>query len=236
MTEKVGVAARDYVRPDELSQLTYLEQGFFCDVVSPLVEQQPADDRFLTFDEIAATIGRRIAVVGNINDAAGMTALEAARPDLIVSIRFGSILRDAAIAVPRLGVLNLHSGLLPRYKGILTTLHALAAGESTVGCTLHRIDSASIDAGPIVATASVSVDDQRSLLWHVLQLYPLGCEMITDAVSTLAGDRPLPSELQNNDGQPYFPLPTVEDFLRLRERGFTVWHGEDLSSIFAHYR
>ena len=57
---------------------------------------------------------RRLA---NPNSSDGLQALRNAAPDLVVSIRYRRILRDEAIAVPRLGVLNLHSGILPDYRG-----------------------------------------------------------------------------------------------------------------------
>jgi methionyl-tRNA formyltransferase len=236
MSETVGIPSKDYKKPAELSQLTYLEQNLFSEVISSLVELQPhREQRFLTFQEIAEYVGCRNQTISNINSEAGLSALSKSDPDLVLSIRFGSILREAAIAIPRLGVLNLHSGLLPRYKGILTTLHSLLDGQPEVGCTLHKIDSPSIDAGPIVDTARVSVDKDRSLLWHVFQIYPLGCQMIIDAVSMLAAGQSLRYLEQDNIGQPYFSLPTSEDFQKLRDRGFRVWDSEDLAPIYDRY-
>ncbi len=233
LSESVGVPATGYEPPDELRQLRFLEQQLFNYIVAPLAETQPDDgERYLTFSELA---GGDRQTVSNINAGDGLQALEDSAPDLIISIRFGLILREAAIAVPGFGVLNLHSGLLPIYKGILTTLHALAAGEPEVGCTLHLIDSPSIDAGPIVDAASIDVDRNRSLLWHVLQLYPPGCELIMRAVESLAAGESLRGAAQDNDGQPYFSLPNANDFRRLRDAGFRVWDSDDLVPVYRRF-
>ena len=82
------------------------------------------------------------------NTAEGLALLSEAAPDLIVSIRYRRILREPAIAIPRHGVLNLHSGVLPNYPGVMATFWALLAGAAALGCTLHRIVDEGIDTGP----------------------------------------------------------------------------------------
>ena len=235
MSDGVGTPSGDYEVPADLSHLRFLEQQLFNEVISPLARQQLAGGRFLTFDEIASNGDEVSTLASSINEGAGLDTLLASEPDLVLSIRFGQILREKAIAVPSLGVLNLHSGLLPRYKGILTTLHSLIEGQDEVGCTLHQINSAEIDAGPIVGTASIAVDRSKSLFWHVLQLYPIGCELIIDAVGTLASGAALTYQQQNNEGQRYFSLPAAEDFRKLKEQGFRVWDDEDLLPVYRRY-
>src|SRR4029450_8052707 len=94
-----------------------------------------------------------------------------ARADLFISIRFGLILGTEGLGFPPRGVLNLHSGLLPRYRGVLATFRALLNGDTEIGCTLHWIDSPGIDVGPIVETARTAGAKENSLLWHSLSLY-----------------------------------------------------------------
>ena len=78
-------------------------------------------------------------------------------PDLAVSLRYGRVLREDFLAIPPLGVLNLHSGCLPHYRGILATLRALVAGNPIIGPTLHWITDGTIDTGAIVGIAEVPV-------------------------------------------------------------------------------
>jgi methionyl-tRNA formyltransferase len=100
----------------------------------------------------------------NINSAEGLLILRKMQPDLILSVRYGVILKNEAIRTARLGVLNLHSGLLPNYRGVMTTFWAMLNGETTIGTTLHYINDANIDAGDIVDTTTIKADSSRSYL------------------------------------------------------------------------
>ncbi|MEM9555233.1 MAG: formyltransferase family protein [Acidobacteriota bacterium] len=236
LSESVGKPRAGYVPPDGLQQLKFLEQEVFNTVLSPLAERQDStEERHLTFRELGAAFGTPTEVLASTNTRSGLERLVASRPDLVVSIRYGCILRQRAIAVPRLGVLNLHSGLLPRYQGILTTLHSLVEGRAEVGCTLHRIDSSMIDTGPIVATARIPVDPTHSLFWHIAQLYPAGCRLIADAIERLARDQPLDAVPQDPDGAAYYGLPEPEHFDALAARGIAVWHPDDLGPLYRRY-
>ena len=70
------------------------------------------------------------------NHDSGLATLRAAEPDLVVSIRYRRILRDSAIAIPRCGVINLHSGILPDYRGVMATFWAILLAMDSIsrGC------------------------------------------------------------------------------------------------------
>ncbi len=78
------------------------------------------------------------------------------RPDLSLVMAYGHILRDDFIAVPRLGTINLHASLLPRYRGASPIQTSIANGERETGISLMRIVRA-LDAGPVAETASVEI-------------------------------------------------------------------------------
>jgi methionyl-tRNA formyltransferase len=235
MSEKVGLPKSDWTPPEELLQLKFLEQGLFNNIISSMTENQgDCSSRYLTFDELG-DLCHGCSVLENINKPEGLEIFKASEPDLVISIRYGKIIKDPVIAVPKLGVLNLHSGLLPQYQGILTTLYSLIAGESEVGCTLHYIDSGDIDTGEIINTASTSVDKDKSLFWHVSQLYPMGCKMIMEAVDNLESGQALDSYPQDTSKQQYFGLPESKHFAQLKEQGFSVWRSEDVLPIYEAY-
>ena len=106
--------------------------------------------RHLTFGEMTRRRGVQHVALLNPNSPEGIDTVRALAPDLIISVRYGIILRPPVLSVPRLGVLNLHSGLLPAYRGVLATFRALLRGDSTIGSTLHYITDRTIDTGPIV--------------------------------------------------------------------------------------
>jgi methionyl-tRNA formyltransferase len=148
------------------------------------------------------------------NAPEGLAALRGAAPDLVISIRYRRILREQAIAVPRLGVLNLHSGILPDYQGVMATFWALLAGEPEIGCTLHRIVDAGIDTGPVVGIARSQARPGASYLANLLSLYPAGVRLLAHTVDLLAAGRALPASLQAPGEGRYYTAPDRDALAR----------------------
>ncbi len=84
-------------------------------------------------------------------------ALADLRPDLALVMAYGHILSDAFIAIPRLGTVNLHASLLPKYRGASPIQAAIAGGEAESGVSLMRIVRA-LDAGPVAAVERVPIE------------------------------------------------------------------------------
>jgi methionyl-tRNA formyltransferase len=82
--------------------------------------------------------------------------LLALAPDLALVMAYGHLLRDDFIAAPRLGTLNLHASILPRYRGASPIQSAIAAGERETGLTLMRIVRR-LDAGPVADAEQVPI-------------------------------------------------------------------------------
>jgi len=86
-----------------------------------------------------------------------LAALRSHAPEVVLIMAYGHILRDNFIAVPRLGMLNLHTSLLPKYRGASPIQTAIACGEKTTAVTLMRI-VAELDAGPVAGQEAVAID------------------------------------------------------------------------------
>jgi methionyl-tRNA formyltransferase len=84
--------------------------------------------------------------------------LRAYEPDLMLCWGFPWKIPAAALAVPRLGSINLHPAELPRYRGPVPFAWALRSGDSRIGVTWHRMD-AELDTGPILGQATVPIED-----------------------------------------------------------------------------
>jgi methionyl-tRNA formyltransferase len=109
--------------------------------------------------------------VPHINDPAVLELAERLEPDVIAV--FGtSLIRGALLGKGRLGMINLHGGLSPEYRGADCTFWALYNGEpEKVGCTIHFID-AGIDTGKLIAHVSPAVnpgDNELTLFWRAVQ-------------------------------------------------------------------
>jgi methionyl-tRNA formyltransferase len=82
-------------------------------------------------------------------------------PDLVLCLGFPWKIPADALAVPRLGAVNGHPGLLPRYRGPTPVAWAIRRGEPEIGFTFHRMD-AELDTGRILAQGTVPIADEHS--------------------------------------------------------------------------
>jgi methionyl-tRNA formyltransferase len=235
LSTRIGSPAQDAMEPQPRRELRSAEQSFANDVMFPLIERAALPDagRFLTFRELDERRGIGVTALPNPNAGEGLAFVQSFAPDLVLSIRYGAIFKAPAIAVPRLGVLNLHGGLLPAYRGVIATFRTLMAGEHEIGCTLHYITDGTIDTGAIVDTARVSVQADRSLFWHVVSLYPSGVSLMARAVERLARGETLDSSIQT--GGTYFTHPRAEEWSEFLRRGWRVVDLSDLQDLFAKY-
>ena len=128
--------------------------------------------------------------------------LRAVAPDLVACFGFPWLIPPDALAVPRLGAINLHPALLPRHRGPIPTAWAVRAGDATYGVTWHRMDDR-FDTGGILAQAPVPMEPDDSemrvvgprLLQAAVQLLPRALERVA------AGDPGDPQD--ESGGEPY---------------------------------
>jgi methionyl-tRNA formyltransferase len=238
LTERVGTTPSFAAEHPDRRDLRIAEQTLPNEVFFPLIERAGLPDhgeRYLTFSEVERYRGIQVAPLGNPNSPAGLDEVRDFAPDLILTIRYGAILKSAVISIPRFGVLNLHSGRLPQYRGMLATFRALCAGAAEIGCTLHYISDGTIDTGAIVDRSSIRVMPGRSLLWHILELYPAGVRLVADALSALSRGVPLASVPQAADEGAYYSHPSDADWETFRQRGWASVRAGDLEAIFRKY-
>lgn len=152
----------------------------------------------------------------DINSDEAFADLKNFAPDLMISIRFGQIFRRSdLIALPRFGIINLHSGILPNYRGILASFWAILAGEKKLGMTLHYIVDSGIDTGPIIDSFRQEIDWGLSLSENISRLYPRGCEMILRTVKKIFAGEEIEKIDQKTLGKGrYFSYPKEEDVVK----------------------
>ena len=221
-------------RDSRLDFLTFFEQGFFTNYLFPMVEKASRTGERLTFKELARRYATSEAPVENINSTEGIALLKDSAPDLILSIRFGQILRDRAIAVPQLGVINLHSGLLPKYRGVMATFRAMQASDSEIGLTVHWIDSPAIDQGGIIETLAIPTDPHASYLSNVHQLYVPGSKLLTNCVDRLNQGESLPTQAAEGEDA-YFSFPNTEDLNAFENQGHRLSDDKDIQVIGSRF-
>lgn len=94
-------------------------------------------------------------------DESAIELLRAQNPDLIILVAFGKILPKAALEIPRLGAINIHPSLLPKYRGPSPIQNALLNGEKITGTTVMLMD-ADVDTGDILAQQEISIDPDET--------------------------------------------------------------------------
>jgi folate-dependent phosphoribosylglycinamide formyltransferase PurN len=160
------------------------------------------DGAFRSLREVARFYDFPVVTCNDQNAPDAIARLQEWSPDLII-FTGGNILRSQLLDVPRLGVLNLHLGLLPEIRGMSTSEWSLLT-RVPVGVTIHYID-AGIDTGPILRRYEFSCDaDCDSLSDLRNRLIAFGVEKIGDVVSSLGRGTISATEQVDLDGDHQF--------------------------------
>ena len=167
------------------------------------------------------------------NNAEFRDQLAAIAPDAIIVVGYGRIIPQWMIELPRLGNLNLHASLLPKYRGAAPIQWAIASGESVTGVTTMRID-AGLDTGDILMQRemSIAVEDSAETLGP--KLATLGADLMVETLRGLESGQvcPTPQDhsqatlapiLKKEDARMDFARSAKDLFNRLR--GFQPWPG-----------
>ncbi|MFC1816178.1 methionyl-tRNA formyltransferase [Thermodesulfobacteriota bacterium] len=168
------------------------------------------------------------------------------KPDIIVVVAFGHILTKDILSLPRIGTINIHASLLPKYRGPAPIQWAIINAEKETGVTTMFMNEG-LDTGDILLAAKTEIfpDDNAATLHD--RLSELGADLLSNTIQALeAGDiKPVP---QNHEQATYAPLLTKTDghidwekpadLLEVFIRGMTPWpgaytfHGEKRLRIF----
>ncbi|MBX3058078.1 MAG: hypothetical protein KF770_16545 [Anaerolineae bacterium] len=161
-------------------------------------------------DELCEQYG--ITCYGGVKIASGdgLTLLNTLSPDLILVATFKQILTPDVLQIPRLGVVNFHPSLLPKYRGPCPSNAALWHGEVSTGVTAHYVTEG-IDEGNILLQRSVPIDEGEIDGRLRQKLARLSGDM-TPEIITMFADFHAPSGVPQDHQQATFaPKPTIED-------------------------
>jgi len=221
-------------RISQVSQLAFFEQTLPNQLLFPALDALGQSGALRTFTGLTHYLETPLQPLADPNSDIGTKTLMSARPDLIISIRYGHILLDRAISIPRIGVINLHSGRLPAYRGVMATFRAMLNNDAELGCTLHWVDSASIDAGPIICRNLIPRQPETCYLENVLKLYDAGCASLAETIETLAHDQ-VPESVRALEPGSYFSFPTQGDITRFDAAGHQWVNTTRLTDLLARY-
>lgn len=109
----------------------------------------------------ALSRGWPVAQPASLKSAADRAAFAAWQPDLLVVVAYGLILPQAVLDLPRLGCINVHASLLPRWRGAAPIQRAILAGDTESGVAIMRME-AGLDTGPVFATRTVAIGSRMT--------------------------------------------------------------------------
>lgn len=170
-------------------------------------------------------LGLPVLRVDDVNGAEVAAAFRAHAPDLVISFHFDQIFSAETVALAPLGGLNVHPGLLPRHRGPVPTIHALADEPPAFGVTVHRL-VARIDAGSILAQEPATLPPGTSASGASVLLHEHGRVLLDGVLDVIARDG-MP-EGTAMAPLPYCPFPTRALLRDLHQRGRRLTTLQDL--------
>jgi len=168
------------------------------------------------------------------NNSAFRAQLETIAPDAIVVVAYGRIIPPWMLALPRLGCINLHASLLPKYRGAAPIQWAIAMGDVFTGNTTMLLEEG-LDTGPILLQETHEIGPIQTATELFPVLASAGAQLVVETLAGLA-DGTIQPQPQNHEGATYAPLLNREDGrmdfaarsameLFNRWRGFQPWPG-----------
>lgn len=182
---------------------------------------------------VAKKAGLPVFQPRSLKDADTQAFISKYHPDAIVIVAYGHLIPPWMIDLPRLGCINLHASLLPKYRGAAPIAWALIRGERTTGVTTMKID-AGLDTGDMLLRRDTKIRDDDTAETLSARLSAIGAELMVETLERLERGEVVPQpqdhaqatlapRLKKEDGRVDWSL-TAEDIAR-RVRGLQPWPG-----------
>jgi methionyl-tRNA formyltransferase len=181
--------------------------------------------------EFAQTAGLRLFQPAKLKDPETRSFLSSFQPDAIVVVAYGHIIPPWMMALPRLGTVNLHASLLPKYRGAAPIQWAIIRGERVTGVTTMMIDEG-LDTGPILLSREEPIREDEVTETLSERLSVIGADLMVETLAGLASGAisPRPQDhasatlapmLKKQDGEMDWTLSAEE--ISRRVRGLRPW-------------
>jgi methionyl-tRNA formyltransferase len=187
--------------------------------------------------------------VDTVRSGPGLAALIEARPDVVAVVAYGEILSSEVLGVPRVGCVNLHFSLLPRWRGATPVQRSILAGDAVTGVTVMLMDEG-LDTGPLLSAVEEAVEPEDDADSLGDRLATIGASALRECLLGLAEGHLMPIR-QAEEGATYAPKIAGEerwigwsedaDAIARRVRALastpgasTRFHGEGLKVLRGH--
>ncbi len=140
----------------------------------------------------AAALGIPVITPESFRDPAVLADFAALKVDAVVVVAYGLILPQAALDAPRLGCLNLHASLLPRWRGAAPIQRAIMAGDSATGACVMQME-AGLDTGPVLACKATPIGPEDTARTLHDRLAGIGAALMMETLAALAAGEVSPT-------------------------------------------
>lgn len=187
-----------------------LESGAHPDALLVSGPDRATHDRILR--EMSGLPSNRVLVGRDFREPAGIDLLRSLDLDYVVGVHFPYIVPDEVLAIPRIGVLNLHPALLPYNRGWHTPSWAILDG-TPIGATLHFMDSG-LDTGDIVAQVELEIRPEDTAHTLYGRLNQLEVDLFREAWPLLASANPPRQAQSAGEGSSHNRADLASDSVR----------------------
>ena len=157
-----------------------------------------------------------INIKGSINSKKNLTIIDSYKPDLMVSILGNQIFKKPLLELAPKGCINLHTALLPKYRGLMPTFWVMKNNEKYTGVSVFFVDEG-IDSGPIIVQKKIEIGNstQQSL---IIKTKRIGMQLILKSIDLIANNKVaiIPNDATKKT---YYSFPTRKDVLEFRKNG-----------------
>ena len=138
--------------------------------------------------ERALELGLPVAQPASLKDSDAARGIAALAPDVMVVVAYGLLLPPEVLALPRLGCLNVHASLLPRWRGAAPVARAILAGDGETGVCIMRME-AGLDTGPVMLARATPIGARETAGELEARLAAMGGVLIVESLDALAEGR-----------------------------------------------
>lgn len=150
--------------------------------------------------------------LNNINANSTLEIIHSYKPDIILSIAAPQIFKEKILRYPKYGCFNIHSSMLPKYRGVNALFWALCNNEKNTGVTLHKMNE-SFDAGPIIIQKEFPIQKNDSLNDLYYKAIDVGSSIINEFLTLASTNgRDIPQrEMPNKGSEEYYSFPQTKN-------------------------
>jgi methionyl-tRNA formyltransferase len=182
----------------------------------------------------AQELGLAVFQPERIREPEAVERIRAMEPDLLVVVAYGQIIPRSVLAIPRLGAINVHASLLPRWRGAAPIARAILAGDRETGVTIMRMDE-QLDHGPVLAASPTEIGEHEDAPALTARLAEQGAEVLVETLRHLEhvyareqdhGEATIAPRLSKEEGELDWSMGAQE--IDRRVRGLQPWPGATL--------